>query len=220
MPYSLRVCIFSSVATLFTDNSFVTLLIRGLTAQVLVEWKDSLFLIVSGGDEVTLFLEDLLHGLIAAGSFSGRHSSRPVEAIDRVFLREIDDADAATVGLVRIGSAFQDRRYEGLRVDTDIAGPGDDALGRPVEIEAMVRGAVLGRRRVSGNENPFVECDALIIVIDLDGPDGVGDGDLFVRIGIRNRVKTSVFPEFYMIVDPDGRWLEGDIFILNRGQAL
>ena len=69
MPYSLRVCILSRVATLFTCNSFVTLLIRGLTAQVLVEWKDVLFLIVSGGDEVAPLLEDFLYGLIAAGSF-------------------------------------------------------------------------------------------------------------------------------------------------------
>ncbi len=103
-------------------------------------------------------------------------------------------------------------------MDTDIAGPGDDALGRPVEIETMVRRAVLGGRRVSGNEYPFMECDAPIVVVDLDGPDGVGDGDLFVRIGIGNRVEASVFPEFYMIVDPDGRWLECDIFILNRGE--
>ena len=88
-----------------------------------MEGQRSLVLVVFGGDEVPALLEDLLHGPIAGAAFGEGHPAGDIEALDGILLREVDDADAATEGLVGIRGALEDRLHEGSRVDADISRP-------------------------------------------------------------------------------------------------
>ena len=103
-----------------------------------MERQELLVLFIFGFDEVAAFFQDVLHCPVAVGLFGEGHAAGSVEALEGILLREVDDADAAAVGLVGIGRPLEDGLHQGPRVDTRL----------PSE-EAVMGGPVLGRGRVA-----------------------------------------------------------------------
>ena len=185
-----------------------------------MEGQGTLVLVVRGLDEVPALFKNLLHRLVAVGSFGEGHAAGDVEARDGILLREVDDTHAAAVGLVGIGRPLEDGLHEGPRVDADLSRPRDDALGCPFEMEAVVGWPVLRRGRVAGAVGALVEGDASVIVIYLDGPRGDGDLDLLPGVGEGHRVGMPVFADLDVVVEADGRGPEARVLVADGGKAL
>jgi len=154
------------------------------------------------------------------GSFGEGHAAGNVEALEGILLREVDDADAAAVGLVGIGRPLEDGLYQGPGVDARLPGPGDDSLRRPLEVEAVMGGPMLGRSRVARRRYAPMEGDSPVVVVDLDGAEREGDVNLFARVGVGDRVEMPVFADLDVVVEADRGGLEAGVLVAHLGQGL
>jgi len=161
--------------------------------------------------------QDRIHVAIGARTRLERPGAGSIEPHAAVALLEPQDAQARAIALLWVWTTVQNRPDQRLHVSADLAGPGNQARGRPLQVFLMRLGHVarLGRMTL-GRMAAQMRGHTLALVEELDREGREAHVHLLVHERMRRRVEG--LGDFDVVVNVDARRSPGRVHERLDGQ--
>jgi hypothetical protein len=170
-------------------------------------------------DLVELGVEDVLDTLVGVDAGRKGPAASSLQAFLAVAVTETQEAEAGTVGLLRMPAGFQEHMHQLGSMGAGLFRPVHEPLRRPLQVFLVGRRHMLRDGGVPARGlDTAMRSHALVLVVDLDRQLGSADVDLFVDEGVGDAV--VVFFELDVVVDVDAGLLPDRKFVGLFGQRL